>query len=348
MPMPPSSEELATSLADSSGVAYFALGRRPLPAVLDTACVRTGLHFQLKNGCPPASVTTARDGSVRLFMEYDTLVETIGRLPRFAKQFGVEVAQLRRILDEDWLPHIGVVKVPSSWRQIDTRALTVREEDADDYAAAALAALLSPCILLTHNYRDFGALGVKTRSQGVNGVLAVIDTKVGETQVQGVLMVPALPIRAAGAATKWASSRIGSAAWTILGLMMAGGTHLYLSQSQERRQRVKKVAAEIGMHFLMQYAKATAEVQRARAQLRACVVPKPELRSTTSAILRELAISEYSLSAKQLADLIDPTLRPPVADLRAYLRANDEALFTQVRRGGFVLGRHYSLPELDT
>jgi hypothetical protein len=61
--------------------------------------------------------------------------------------------------------------------------------------------------------------------------------------------------------------------------------------------------------------------------------------------LRELAVSEESLSAQQLADLLDPPLRPPVAEIRAYLRANDKTLFNQVRRGGFVLGRHYQLPE---
>jgi hypothetical protein len=36
---------------------------RPMPAVLDTDCVRTGLHYQLSKGAPPASVTTARDAA---------------------------------------------------------------------------------------------------------------------------------------------------------------------------------------------------------------------------------------------------------------------------------------------
>jgi hypothetical protein len=71
-----SPDELAALLGDSADGSYFELDRRPLPAVLDTACVRTGLHSQVKNGCPPRSVRIARDGSVRLFMEYDTLVET--------------------------------------------------------------------------------------------------------------------------------------------------------------------------------------------------------------------------------------------------------------------------------
>jgi hypothetical protein len=102
------------------------------------------------------------------------------------------------------------------------------------------------------------------------------------------------------------------------------------------------VAGEISTHVFEEYAKATAGVQQARVELRACVVPGPEYRSSASAMLRELAISRESLSAQQLAELVDPSLRPSVANLRAYLKAND-TLFAQVRRGGFVQGRHYKL-----
>ena len=78
--------------------------------------------------------------------------------------------------------------------------------------------------------------------------------------------------------------------------------------------------------------------------LRACVVPSPQQRTPVSAIMRELALSPESLSAQQLADLLDPSVRPSVADLRAFLRAHDATVFAQVRRGGFVLGSHYELP----
>jgi hypothetical protein len=56
-------------------------------------------------------------------------------------------------------------------------------------------------------------------------------------------------------------------------------------------------------------------------------------------------MTQESLSAQQLAELIDPSVRPSVADLRACLRAKDKTLFTQVRRGGFALGRHYKLKD---
>ena len=77
-------------------------------------------------------------------MEYDTLTEAIARLPRFAGQFGVPVADMQRMFEQDWLPHVQVVKVPDELRQLDPRAAAVRAADPNDYAAASLAALLSP------------------------------------------------------------------------------------------------------------------------------------------------------------------------------------------------------------
>jgi len=339
-----SPEELAEVLANSySFDSYVELGRRPLLAVLDTSCVRTGLHYQLQNGSPPASVTTAQDGSVRLFMEYDTLVETQRKLPKFAKDLGVTTAELTRILNEDWLPYIEVVRLPSALRQIDRRAIEVRDCDPDDYPAAALAALLSPCILLTHNYRDFGPLGMKTASQGVDAIVAGIDLRIGEIHMNAVVMIPAAPVMAIGGAAKWASEKLGPVAWVVLGALVLGGIWLYFKQPQERRERIKKAAGDAGMFVLDQAGKAAVEVGIARGQLQACVVPGPDDRTPGSAILRELALSDQSLSAQQLVELLDESVRPSVARLRAYLRANDKTFVYEVRRGGFVLGTRYSL-----
>ena len=339
-----SREELAALIDDALDPSWAGLSRRPLPAVLDTDFIRTGLHYQLSNGIPPRSVRTARDGSLRLFMEYDTLAETGQRLPRFADQLGVPVGDLRRFVNEDWLPHVDVVKLPASLRQADPRALKVRDRDADDFPAAALAALLSPGLLLSRNYKHFGVLGLRTYTQGVDGVIAVVAINVGEMQVHAAVMLPALPVRVVGAGMKWATDRIGPVAWVIVAVLIGGGIYWYCKQPPERREKISKVAGQIGTHLLSEYEKATDGVQQARLQLRACVVPRPEQRSAVSAILRELALSEYSLSAQQLAELLAPSVRPPVADLRAFLREHDDTVFDQVRRGGFVLGSHYQLP----
>lgn len=339
-----SQEELAALIDDALDPSWAGLSRRPLPAVLDTDFIRTGLHYQVSNGTPPRSVRTARDGALRLFMEYDTLAETGERLPRFADQLGVPVADLRRMVNEDWLPHVDVVKLPAALRQADPRALQVRDRDADDFPAAALAALLSPCLLLSRNYKHFGVLGLRTHTQGVDGVMAVVAINVGEMQVHAVVMLPALPVRAAAAGMKWATGRIGPVAWVIAGVLIGGGIYWYCKQPPERREKISTVAGQIGTHLLSEYEKATDGVQQARLQLRACVVPRPEQRSPASAILRELALSQDSLSAQQLAELLGPSVRPPVADLRAFLREHDDTVFDQVRRGGFMLGTHYQLP----
>lgn len=196
---------------------------RPMPAVLDTDCVRTGLHAQLGKREPPASVWAAQSGMTRLFMEYDTFTEAIARLPRFAGQFGVPVAELQRMMDEDWLPYIHVVQLPEELRQLDSRAAAVKAADPNDYAAASLAALLSPCIVLTRDRHHFAALGVRSASQGVDGVLAAIQIEDGELRVQMALTVPAIPVRLAAAGFRQASERIGPVAAGVILLVAAAG-----------------------------------------------------------------------------------------------------------------------------
>jgi hypothetical protein len=84
-------------------------------------------------------------------------------------------------------------------RKLDPRAAAVRDKD-DDYPAGALAALLSPCILLTRNHKEFGAHGVRTAMQGVDAVMGIIEVGIGEMRMQAVMMEPATPLRLAAAA----------------------------------------------------------------------------------------------------------------------------------------------------
>ena len=335
-------DELGAMLAEAADLA--SLSRGPLPAVLDTDFVRTGLHYQLRNGRPPRSVRLAQSGAVRLFMEYDTLAETSARLPRFAEQLDVPAGRLRQILNQDWLPHISVVQVPPPLREADPRALEVRAVDPDDFPAAALAALLSPCLLLTCNYRHFGVLGVRTRSQGKDGVMAVVAVNAGEMQLQAAVMIPAIPVRAAAGMMRSAYGRIGPAAWVIAGVMAGAGIWWYRQQPPERRERIRTSAGQVGTHLVNRYQVAAAGAYQARVQLRACLVPQPGDRTPASAIIRELALSPESLSAARLAELLDPDLRPPATGVRTFLREHDDTVFRQVRRGGFVLGCHYQLP----
>ena len=313
----------------------------PQIAALDTSCVRTGLNRQLQHGGPPRSIREVRDGTIRLFMEYTTLVETAQRLDRFAKQFGVPKEQLAEMLNQDWLPYIAVVKLPEALRRVDERASQVEALDEDDFPAAALATLLSPAILLTHNFKDFAPLGVRDWSQGTDAVFAAAGIKDGETMFQGMLIVPAAPVVAVGAGAKWVADRVGPAGWFLLPLLGIGGYYIFRRQPPKRQERWKETARDLGRAFVEETSKAAEQVNQARELLNHCVVPGPENRTPISAVMRLVARSSESLSAQQICDALDDEVRPSVTDLRAYLHANkgDNGPFVEARRGGFELGK---------
>ena len=324
------------------------LRHQRVPVVLDTSCVRTGLHSQLTQGRVPATLHLAESGKARLFMEKETLIETWERLPRFADQMGVPLSQLRSLFEDHWLPLISVVSLSDALRKVDPRATAVLARDPDDYPTAALAALLSPCILLTRNHKDFAPLGVRTPTQGVDAILAVIEVRAGETQLQAVALVPASPVIAVAGATKWAADRIGPAAYLILAVLVVGGIYLYRKQPEERKEAIRNFAVESGKLLMEQANQATATVNNAEEQLGACLVPGPEKQTPASAVLRHLALAESSMSAQQLCDVLDNSVRPKVLDLRAFLHNSKPDIVREARRGSFLLGNPYHVTSSST
>jgi hypothetical protein len=182
---------------------------------------------------------------------------------------------------------------------------------------------------------------VQSEKQGVEAVVAGIGVKIGESRFQASVMVPAAPVMAVGEMTKWASRKIGPWAWAGLAALLIVGGFIYSRQPDERREKIRAGAVQVGKFVLDQIMEATTEVAVARAQLRAKVVAGPAIRRPGSAILRELALSEYSLSAQQLAERLDDSVRPSVPKLRDYLRANENALVyhSQTASSLSVLGR---------
>jgi hypothetical protein len=121
-------------------------------------------------------------------------------------------------------------------------------------------------------------------------------------------MVPAAPSMAVGGITKWASGKIGPWAWVALASLLIAGGLIYYRQPDERREKIRAGAVEVGTFVLDRIMEATTEVEAARAQLRARIVAGPATRSPGSAILRELALSDQSLSAQQLADRLEDSV----------------------------------------
>lgn len=286
-----------------------------------------------------------REGTIKLFMEYETLVETVERLARFADQLGVGEDELVEMFDRDWLPFITVVKLPDSLRRIDPRAVAVRERDPEDYAAAALAAALSPCIMLTHDVKHFAPLGVRDVGQGTAGISAAVSVRVGEVQFFSVMLVPSAPVIAVGAGIKLVADRVGPAGWLLAPVLAAGGYFLYRRQSPEKQQALREGAGSLGRYILEESSKAVAKTESARLALLRSAVPGPERRPIESAILRQLALALQPMSAHGLWSLLEEGVRPSEAKLRAFLREGAESgFFSQVDPGLFKLGRREQLP----
>ncbi|MCL4519764.1 MAG: hypothetical protein M1587_11275 [Thaumarchaeota archaeon] len=336
-------ESLNSSEHLEDGRRIYELQRLPQLAVLDTSYVRTGLHSQVSNGRSPAMIWSAQKGTIKLFMERETLKETVRKLPEFADGLEVSESDLRNHLNLDWLPHIRVVTLPANLRELDKRATEVHGVDPDDYPCAALAALLSPCILLTGNHNDFNPLGVTTSIQGRDAVLSAIKIKDGEDAIQAIAIIPTVPILATEAGIKLVIEKVGSLAWVVFVAIAVGGIYAYKQQSQKRKDAIWKVAHEVGGIFLDQFTEEMAKINQARSLLGSYAVPPPESRSAIAIVLRELAFSLDSMSAEQLYNTLDSSVWPSVTKLRQFLHVHKDDVFLEVRRGSFILGRHCTI-----
>jgi hypothetical protein len=276
-------------------------------------------------------------------MEYDTLTELVEKLPFFASQLNVDTRVLVRVLNATWLPYIRVVQLPESVRHLDPRAEAVRALDPDDYPAAALATLLSPCILLTHNFKDFAPLGTTSWRQGTDAVKAVVAVRDTELQAQVSTALPASPAIIVGAGLRAAAQKLGPIVWVFAALAAAGGTYLYKQQPSEKRAAARKRVGEIFDGLLEEMQLANAEAHAVKRLLVQNVVPPSADTAPIAAVARLLALTDAGLSAQQLCDLVGDELRPSVTTLRQYLHANKPDTFYESRQGGFVLGRRLAI-----
>jgi hypothetical protein len=328
--------EFASALATHRQLSELRYG--PIPVVLDTSGLRRGLHVQVAQGKLPACLWCIDRGEMRLFMEKETYLEAQALIPRFARQLAVSEGDLRARFDSDWVPRMRVLSLPSALRALDQRAAEVQARDATDYGSTALAALLSPCVLLTSD-KDFAALGVNDPRQGAYAIVAAIEVRVGERTMSAVTTVPMTPVVGAGVGIKMAADRFGGALVGVtLAIVILGGVLLYRAQPQERKQRLREGAAAAGRFYLEAAARAAEQLAAAEALLYASAIPGPLERTPTSAVLRRLATAPKSMSAAQIAESLADDVRPPVPELRAFLHANKADLFAEVRRGGFLLG----------
>ena len=183
---------------------------------------------------------------------------------------------------------------------------------------------------------------MRTAGQGVDAVMALIDINIGEVRLQMAVAMPAAPVWLAVAGSKWACDRIGPVAFgAILVAVATGGIWWYTRQPEERREQIEDAVGTVGKFYMENYAVAEA-VSEARAPCAAPSCPGPPSAARRRRSCGSWLWRRSRCPPSRSPDQLPQSVRPRVTDLRAYLRAHD-AMFGQVRRGGYELGLRHQL-----
>lgn len=114
--------------------------------------------------------------------------------------------------------------------------------------------------------------------------------------------------------------------WVILGLLVVGGIVVYRRQRPDRKEAIKRVAARWVSSSLKRLPELPIRCSK-RVSFSAPMSYWPRAANADGAVLRELAIASNQMSAWQLCEALDDSVRPAVGSLRAFLHANKVTVF---------------------
>ena len=197
------------------------------------------------------------EGSLRLFMEYDTLVETEAEATQVRRgSSACQWTSCGASSTRNWLPNIDVVQPPpwaagagSPGRCERPSTATWTTSRRPRWPPCCRPACCSPT---TTSTSAPWACGPATRA--LNGVMAVLAINVGEVQSACSHRGPGPPLPRRGCRHELGHRevrprRLGDP----LGLVVAGGIYWYFKQPPERRDTIKKVAGSMGTHIMEEY-----------------------------------------------------------------------------------------------
>lgn len=238
----------------------------------------------------------------------------------------------------NWLPCIRVVDLSEQLRQLDKKALDVKRLDPDDYPTAALAAILSPSILLTHNFKDFSPLGTREWRRGINGIAAVSDIVLGQRNLLAIASIPSGLVVVIISTLKSIAAHSNPTLLIFAVVLLLVIVAVYRRQTPDRNESIHLLSNDILCFLLEQSSEAIKEISYGNKPLDSYMVGKSAYVTTEAAVLRLLALTSEPLSAQQIGELLDKSVRPRLQSLRAFLHANKNRVFEETRRGRFMLG----------
>lgn len=211
--------------------------QRPLPVVADANVLMDELLQRSRREQPTHLGDALANGDARLFVVPPVIDEAARHLPDRARRRGDDLGDVNHLWDAEYRPYTRLVEIET---HPDPRVGAVAARDSADEPTAALAVLVAPCILLTHD-QHFSALGV-IGSQWLETVTAARQLHLLDDASTAALFVTRLGWHALGAATQV----ITRSRFAPLAGLAAGAVLGWALDATEFRARIRRAAVSAG------------------------------------------------------------------------------------------------------
>jgi hypothetical protein len=302
-----------------------------LVAVVDTDVILANLIHQARATVTPRLLRAASDGTVRLFAANHVYFETYDKLSEVAADTGLDVATLRELFEEEHLPLITFVNMSGEFSG------RVPVTDAKDVPTAALADLISPCVLFSRDrhLRDPGL----APPNWLEVAGAAVHAGELDRRERGLGITIYAPSASVTLLIRWVARRLGVSPWLVAGGL---GAWMYAVLRDPKRRRA---AGEWISRAAEAFTEVVAQGEIAQAaglrEIRTASLPEPTEPTVVHAVARTLAWAPEPLLAGEVTDLLDalPGGEPlTVADVRSVL--NSCSTFVRRQHARYQLGRY--------
>lgn len=269
-------------------------------ALLGDACA------SLVSGTPRSAILSAVDAKVAVALVSEQTYIELGRIfPRAAQGHGVDAAELRSLIEREYLPRVRVVALP---RELDGGWVPAVDDvaDPDDVPHAQLARLVAPSSVYSHDRHlrrpGYAPPDRPAYDERLGHLATAVRFRLG---FAGIAMSVDLAGSGVSAAVQGVARKVHARPiWASLGFaVVAAGVAAYVLRSSEARSRAIDVASKV----CDAVGQSADRNESAWTALRVCQVPadpNPPIEARMAAFLARhpsVAVSEICIGLGQAA-----------------------------------------------